>query len=68
MKNNKLNIEATIKAIKVEFGRDPDMMRMVTEISYECADASDEDRCEAAYKIMTCTNDAAKARAIVFER
>lgn len=68
MKDNKIDVITTIRATKIEFGHDPEMVKMVTEISNECADASDEDRCEAAYKIMKCTDDAAKARAVVFQR
>lgn len=65
MKNNKLDIEATIEMTKIEFSEDPEILKIVIDISNECADASDEDRCEAAYKIMKCSDDAARSRGLI---
>lgn len=48
MKNNKLDLEATIEMIKSEWSDDPSTIEIITDITKECAGATDEDRCEAA--------------------
>lgn len=68
MTNNKLDVEATIEMTKIEFGDDIATLKLVTDISNECADATDEDRCEAAYNIMKCTEDATRSRGLIFDR
>lgn len=67
MKNNKLDVEAIIELAKIQFDNDPDIMDMVIDISNECADATHEDRCEAAFAIMKCSDDAATSRGISFD-
>lgn len=96
MKNNKLDVETTVEMTKLDFSDDPETIRIVAEISKECADVTgkmrpenlfepyfehkdyltmpslhlptDEDRCESAYKIIICTDNAAKSRGLVFNR
>lgn len=40
MKNNKLDVETTIEMTKIDFSNDPETIRIVTEISKECADVT----------------------------
>lgn len=53
---------------KIEFNDDPGMVSIAIDILKECASETDEDRCEAVYKLMKCIDDAAKARGLVFDR
>lgn len=67
MKNNKLDVETTIEMSKIEFSDDADILKLVIDISNECADATHEDRCEAAYAILKCSEDAARSRGLIFD-
>lgn len=44
MKNNKLDIEATIEMTKIDFSNDPETLKIVTDIIQECADATGKEK------------------------
>lgn len=92
MKNNKIDVAATIEIVKTEISDDPGTVKIATEITTECAEVTgetiygirkkrkrinnyficafltDEDRCEATYKIIICIEEAAKARGLTLDR
>lgn len=91
MQNRKLDVATSIEMVKREISDDPETIRIVTQISNECAEVTgkskfaslrnvkkmrisflqiqtDEDRCEAAYKIIVCTEEASAALGLTFDR
>lgn len=62
MKNNKLVIEISVAVAKKELGNAAE--EGARDIANKCATVTDENRCEAAFKIMRCSEQASKARAL----
>lgn len=44
MKNNKLDVEATIEMTKIEFSNDAETLKIVMDIIRECADATGKEK------------------------
>lgn len=62
LKDNKINAETTISVIKMLFDDDPTIVDEARVIVNECADVTDNDRCEAAYKIVKCAVSVVKEK------
>lgn len=67
IKDNHVDIEATVEMAKSAYGTDEDQSKIVREISNECASITDADRCEATFKIMKCYEQAVKSRGLDVE-
>ncbi|XP_055300730.1 general odorant-binding protein 28a-like [Sitodiplosis mosellana] len=64
LKDNKGNMEGYVGLAKEVFGNDVANIQKATEIANECANVSDTDRCEAAFKVVKCADAAAQARGV----
>lgn len=67
MKNNKLDIEATVAMASAAFGNDPERLAITRAVSTECAKVTDADRCEAAAKMVECSDREVKKHGLKFE-
>lgn len=60
MKNNKLDIEMSVAVAKKDFG--DAFEESARGIANKCAEVTHENRCEAAFMIMQCSEEASKVR------
>lgn len=67
LKNNKIDIETSMRMVKTAFSDNTDQLQLAREILKECSTVTDADRCEAAYKIKECGALAARDRGINFD-
>lgn len=67
LKDNKLDIEVSVSMAKMAFGDNTEQLQMARDIATECANETDADRCEAAFKIMLCGERGARARGLIFD-
>lgn len=49
---------------KTIFAGDEAKIQAATDIAKECADVTDADRCEAAFKYLQCSESGAKTRGV----
>lgn len=64
MKNNKIDVEACVSMAKMMFGDDATKLQTTRDMATECAAVTDGNRCQAAFKMLQCTESAAKSRNI----
>lgn len=67
MRDNHLDVKNMIALAEQEFDGDKKSIQMVRDLANDCADVTDEDRCEAAIKIYECGHISAKVRGVNFE-
>lgn len=67
MKNNKLDVEASVAMAKAAFGDDPERLKIARAVATECASETDADRCEAAGKMVACTDRSVRKHGLNFE-
>lgn len=66
IENRKTNVEASVALAKMAFGDDDPKVGFARDIANDCIDTTDEDRCEAAFKMYECGFEAGKKRGIDF--
>lgn len=59
-KDNKLYIAGYIDVVTMKFGNNPEGLEIARKIAEACVDVTDEDPCEAAYKISICIKENAE--------
>lgn len=67
MRNNQLDVENLIALAEEEFESDEKIIQIVRDLASDCADVTDDDRCEAAIKIYECAHISAKVRGVNFD-
>lgn len=67
MRDNRLDVKNIIALAEQEFDSDAESIQMVRDLAGDCADVTDNDRCEAAIKIYECGHISAKVRGLNFE-
>lgn len=67
MRDNKLDVKNMIALAVQEFDGDEKNIEMVRDLANDCADVTDDDRCEAAIKIYECGHISAKVRGVNME-
>lgn len=67
MKDNHVDIEGVSHVAAMAFDGNPSKIQVAKDLANDCADVTDDDRCEAAHKIMECGEKAAKSRGLSFE-
>lgn len=67
MKDNKANEEGAAAIAKLAFDGDAAKIQTARDLAQACADVTDADRCEAAFKIFECGHNAVKAKGTTFE-
>ncbi|XP_055301115.1 general odorant-binding protein 28a-like [Sitodiplosis mosellana] len=60
--NGKLSVEKSVHFMSQMAPGNNELVRIVKEISEECAPLMDSDRCELAFKIMECTEEGIQKR------
>lgn len=68
MKSNRLDLEGSANVAAMIFDGDATKMKAAEEVGKECADVTDADRCEAAFKIFECCHDASVRKGLDFEK
>lgn len=61
IKDNKLDLDGSIALVNKA---DPSKADAAREIGAACADVTDGDRCEAAYKVFHCLHEQAVAKGV----
>lgn len=67
MRNNQLDVQSLIALAEEEFESDEKSIQIVRDLANDCADVTDDDRCEAAIKIYECGHISAKVRGVNFD-
>lgn len=67
MKNNQVDIEGISHVAAMAFDGNASKMKTALDIANECAEITDDDRCEAAAKIFNCGHNAALSKNLSFE-
>lgn len=67
LKDNKSNLDGVAALARMAFDGDATKIQTARDLSLECADITDADRCEAAFKIFECGHSAVKSRGITYE-
>lgn len=67
MRNNRLDVQNLIALAEEEFESDEKSIQIVRDLANDCADVTDDDRCEAAIKIYECGHISAKVRGVNFD-
>lgn len=67
MRNNQLDVQNLIALAEEEFESDEKSIQIVRDLANDCADVTDDDRCEAAIKIYECGHISAKVRGVNFD-
>lgn len=67
MRNNQLDVQNLIALAEEEFESDEKSIQIVRDLANDCADMTDDDRCEAAIKIYECGHISAKVRGVNFD-
>lgn len=62
-----MDIEGVQNVAAMAFDGNPSKIQVAKDLANECADVTDDDRCEAAAKIMECGQNAAKNKGLTFE-
>ncbi|XP_055300742.1 general odorant-binding protein 28a-like [Sitodiplosis mosellana] len=65
IKDNHVDIDSVANVAAMAFDGNPSKIQVAKDLANECADVTDDDRCEAAAKIMECGQNAAKTRGII---
>lgn len=64
MKDNKVNVEGYVGLAKMAFDNDAAKVQIANEIANACVTVTDPNRCEAAFKVLQCGEEAAKAHGV----
>lgn len=67
IKDNKINVEATVSVTKMAFDGDAEKMALAREFATACADVTDADRCQAAFKVFECMKKLAIDKGIKYD-
>lgn len=67
MKNNRLDVEGSTNVASMIFDGDAAKIKAASEVGKECADVTDADRCEAAFKIFECCHTVSISKGLNFE-
>lgn len=67
VKDNHVDMENVAIVAAMAFDGNPSKIQVAKDLANECIDVTDEDRCEAATKIMECGQNAAKNKGMKFE-
>lgn len=67
MRDNRLDVKNIIALAEEEFDSDEESVQMVRDLASDCADVTDDNRCEAAIKIFECGHISAKVRGVSLE-
>jgi hypothetical protein len=62
--NNKLSKDGFLKKVAMATGNDAEKIAKAGEVADACADITDEDRCEAAFKIGKCVKEESEKRGL----
>lgn len=62
IENGKPSVESSIELAKVASDNNAQIVKLTKEVAEECATVSDHDRCEMAFKMITCSMEATKQR------
>ncbi|XP_031638585.1 uncharacterized protein LOC116350788 [Contarinia nasturtii] len=66
IKDNKVNVEGAIAMAKMVYDNDAAKVQMANDLANDCIGVTDGERCEAAFKIIQCSEQAHKARGVSF--
>lgn len=66
MKDNKVDPDG-VESLKLKVYGDADKAKVGKEMATECVSITDEDHCEAGYKIIGCMREKAQARGLSTE-
>lgn len=53
---NKLDVEGAVAIVEKAYDGDASKLQLAREVATACADVTDGDRCEAAFKIFECSH------------
>lgn len=67
IKDNKVDADGAAAIAKMAFDGDAAKIQTARDLASGCADVTDADRCEAAFKIFECGHHAVKAKGTTFE-
>lgn len=67
MRDNQLDAKNMVALAEQEFESDEKTIQMMRDLADDCADVTDDDRCEAAIKIYECGHISAKVRGVNFD-
>lgn len=66
-KDNHVDMDGVANVASMAFDGNPSKIQVARDLANECADVTDDDRCEAAAKILECGQKAAKSKGLTFE-
>lgn len=64
-KNGEVQLKGSLELGKLLFGNDDNVYVVLAKVRDECAPISDPDRCELAFKRMTCAKEIAQKGGLV---
>lgn len=62
-----MDIEGVAQVAAMAFDGNPSKIQVAKDLANECVNITDDDRCEAAAKIIDCGQNAAKSKGLTFE-